>query len=69
MEDVQRSLRRGNKERWDAGRAQGYRESKGCLSSSGRAGTGELWERCRRHGGHQQGGQGSTSRAWAMYPS
>lgn len=32
MEDVQRSLRRGKEERWDAGRARGCRESKGCLS-------------------------------------
>lgn len=69
MENVQSSPSRGWEERWCAGRAQGYGKSKGCLSlvlnlsSNGRAGTAGLWERCRRHGGHQQRGQGWTSKA------
>lgn len=44
MEDVQSSPTRGGEERWGAERAQGYGESKGCLSlsSTGRAGSGDL---------------------------
>lgn len=44
MKDVQSSPSRDWEERWGAGRTQGYRESKGCLSlsSNGRDSTGKL---------------------------
>lgn len=71
MEDVQRSLRRGKEERWDAGRARGCRMSEGCLSLVpepeqqwqcwhwGALGEMKAWRALAKR----------TSKTWTMYPS